>query len=167
MNTTRMLAISVMTLGLSFATHRSRKSSPTFRLTSRTRACPVLFGSNSFGQIVGLSRDGDGTPNGTCFVHGVLWNRNGDFTTLDVHNSPTGLRSMNSSGDFTGIYLDDALARVHGFLLRNGVVTNIDFPNSIGIDNVFINDLGLIVAAFIDVARVEHGFIATCSGNGC
>jgi hypothetical protein len=104
---------------------------------------------------------------GTCFAHGVLWNRNGGFTTLDVHNSQTSLRSMNSSGDITGIYLDDALARVHGFLLRNGVVTNIDFPNSTEIDNTFINDLGLIVGAFVDAAGAEHGFIATCSGNGC
>jgi hypothetical protein len=104
---------------------------------------------------------------GTCVVHGVLWNRNGGFTTLDVHNSLTALRSMNSSGDITGIYYDNALARMHGFLLRNRVVTNIDFPNSIDSTNIFINDLGLIVGAFIDVAGVEHSFIATCSGNGC
>ena len=102
------------------------------------------------------------------FLHGVLWTRNGDFTTLDVHNSPTALRSMNSSGDVTGIYIDAALGRSHGFLLRNGVVTNIDFPNSIDIqDNIFINDNGLIVGGFLDVAEVEHGFIATCSGSGC
>jgi hypothetical protein len=104
---------------------------------------------------------------GPCFAHGLLWNRNGGFATLDVHNSQTALRSMNSSGDITGIYQDDALARVHGFLLRNGVVTNIDFPNSTEIDNTFINDLGLIVGAFVDAAGAEHGFIATCSGNGC
>jgi hypothetical protein len=75
---------------------------------------------------------------------------------------------MNSSGDISGVYIDAALARNHGFLLRNGVVTNIDFPNSIDSgDNTFINDEGLITGSFIDVAGVEHGFIATCSGNGC
>jgi probable HAF family extracellular repeat protein len=105
--------------------------------------------------------------NGTCFVHGVLWDRNGDPTTLDAHNSQTGLRAMNSSGDVTGIYYDEALARQHGFLLRNGVVTDIDFPNSSDSGDTFINDNGLIIGAFIDVAGVEHGFIATCSGNGC
>ena len=104
---------------------------------------------------------------GPCLIHGVLWNRNGGFTTLDVNNSQTALRSMNSSGDITGIYYDAALARQHGFLLRNGVVTNVDFPNSSGSDHTFINDLGLIIGAFSDAAGVEHGFIATCSGNGC
>jgi hypothetical protein len=85
-----------------------------------------------------------------------------------VHNSPTGLRAMNSSGDVTGVYYDSALARQHGFLLRNEIVINIDFPNSVdSIDNTFINDNGLITGGFVDVAGVEHGFIATCSGNGC
>ena len=105
---------------------------------------------------------------GTCFVHGVLWNRNGGFTTLDVGNSQTALRAMNSSGDITGVYYDAALARLHGFLLRNGVIINIDFPNSIDSeDNIFINDNGLITGGFIDAAGVEHGFVATCSDNGC
>jgi len=104
---------------------------------------------------------------GTCFVHGVLWKSDGSFTTLDVHDSQTGLRSMNSSGDITGIYYDATLARLHGFLLRNGVVTNIDFPNSSQSENTVINDSGVIAGGFIDAAGVEHGFIATCSGNGC
>ena len=30
-----------------------------------------------------------------------------------------------------------------------------------------INDNGVIAGGFFDVAGVEHGFIATCSGNGC
>jgi probable HAF family extracellular repeat protein len=99
--------------------------------------------------------------------HGALWDRNGGFTTLDVNNSQTSLRSMNSSGDITGIYYDTALARFHGFLLRNGVVTNIDFPNSSDSNNTVSNDSGVIAGGFTDVAGVEHGFIATCSGNGC
>jgi hypothetical protein len=112
-------------------------------------------------------RSGEGIYWTAGFVHGVLWDRNGGVTILDAHNSQTGLRSMNSSGDITGIYYDAALARLHGFLLRNGVVTNIDFPNSSDSEDPFINDNGLIVGGFIDVAGVEHGFIATCSGNGC
>jgi hypothetical protein len=97
----------------------------------------------------------------------VLWNRNGGFTILDANNSQTSLRSMNSRGDITGIYYDAALARFHGFLLRNGVVTNIDYPNSTDSANTVINDSGVIAGGFVDVAGVEHGFIATCSGNGC
>ena len=106
--------------------------------------------------------------NGACFVHGVLWDRNGGFTTLDVHNSATALRAMNSNGDITGVYHDNALGRDHGFLLRNGIVTTIDFPNSIDSDDdTVINDGGVIAGGFTDAAGIEHGFIATCSGNGC
>ena len=115
----------------------------------------------------GTHRSGEGIYWIAGFVHGVLWNRNGGVTILDAHNSQTGLRSMNSSGDITGIYHDDALGRDHGFLVRNGVIINIDFPGSSDSDNIFINDLGVIVGGFVDAAGVEHGFIATCSGNGC
>ena len=115
----------------------------------------------------GTHRSGEGIYWIAGFTHGVLWNRNGGFTTLDVNNSQTALRSMNSSGDITGIYYDAALARSHGFLLRNGVIINIDFPNSSDSEDPFINDNGMIVGGFIDAANVEHGFIATCSGNGC
>jgi len=102
------------------------------------------------------------------FLHGVLWLRNGGFTALDVLNSPTGLRGTNSSGDITGAYIDVATGLVHGFLLRNGVVIKIDFPNASQTgDNIVINDNGVIAGGFNDVAGVEHGFIATCSGNGC
>ena len=38
-------------------------------------------------------------------------------------------------------------------------------PDSNG--NPVINDNGVIAGGFFDVAGVEHGFIATCSGNGC
>ena len=101
-------------------------------------------------------------------VHGVLWNRNGGVTILDVLNSPTGLRGMNSSGDITGAYIDVATDLLHGFLLRNGVVIKIDFPNASQTgDNIMINDNGVIAGGFNDVAGVEHGFIATCSGEGC
>ena len=47
------------------------------------------------------------------------------------------------------------------------MLVTIDFPNSIESDNPVINDNGLIAGGFVDVAGVEHGFIATCSGNGC
>ena len=115
----------------------------------------------------GTHRSGEGIYWIAGFVHGVLWNRNGGVTILDAHNSQTGLRSMNSSGDITGIYHDDALGRDHGFLVRNGVIINIDFPNSSDSEDPFINDNGMIVGGFIDAANVEHGYIATCSGNGC
>jgi len=115
----------------------------------------------------GTHRSGEGIYYHVGSFHGVLWNRGGGFTTLDVNDSQTSLRSMNSSGDITGVYYDAALARFHGFLLRSGVVTNIDFPNSSDSNNTVINDSGVIAGGFNDAAGAEHGFIATCSGNGC
>jgi uncharacterized membrane protein len=125
--------------------------------------CGNLGGDYSNGKF--LTGEGVGRKS---VVHGVLWDRNGGFATLDVLNSPTALRGMNSSGDITGAYIDVSTGLVHGFLLRNGIVINIDFPNSNqNGDNIHINDLGVIVGGFIDAAGVEHGFIATCSGEGC
>jgi len=80
---------------------------------------------------------------------------------------------MNSQGDITGFYIDTGAGRDFGFLLRNGIVTTINFPNSSDSDdNTVINDNGVIAGGFCDVAGcnvagTEHGFIAICSGSGC
>ena len=105
---------------------------------------------------------------GTGVVHGVLWNRDGGFRTLDVLNSQaTSIHSLNSEGDMAGIYHDAAAGRDFGFLLRNGVVTTIDFPNSRDESNAFINENGVIAGGFFDLEGAEHGFVAICSGSGC
>ena len=116
----------------------------------------------------GQTLAGGDYDDGTGVVHGVLWNRDGGFTTVDVLSSQaTSIHSMNSAGDLAGIYHDAAAGRGFGFLLRDGVVTTIDFPNSSDESNAVINDNGVIVGGFFDVAGAEHGFIATCSGPGC
>jgi len=147
-----------------------RYNDGTFRILndSSFASADAWFVTNG-GQTAALGDYDDGTG----FVHGVLWNRDGGFTTLDVLNNQSSLHSMNSQGDITGVYRASGAGRDFGFLLRNGIVTTINFPNSSDSDdNTVINDNGVIAGGFCDVAGcnvagTEHGFIATCSGSGC
>ena len=104
-------------------------------------------------------------------VHGYLWTDVTGFLTVDVANNQTGIRGINERGDVTGIY-GNGVSRYHGFLLRDGVFTVIDYPGSIdngpGAGTLFINDSGLMVGGFIDANGREHGFIAReCPPAGC
>jgi uncharacterized membrane protein len=112
--------------------------------------------------IVGDYSDGSG------FVHGYTWTEAEGFVTVDFPGSQTGLRAINGRGDITGIYSTDGF-RLHGFLLRKGVFTTVDFPDSD--DNggtLVINDRGLMVGDYIDVNGNEHGFMAIeCPDSGC
>jgi uncharacterized membrane protein len=105
------------------------------------------------------------------FVHGYLWTEVTGFLTVDVANNQTGIRSINERGDVTGIY-GNGVSRFHGFLLRDGVFTVIDYPGSIdngpGAGTLVINNSGLILGGFIDANGREHGFMAReCPPPGC
>lgn len=102
------------------------------------------------------------------FVHGYLWTDASGFVTVDFPGNPTGLRGVNERGDVTGVY-GSTVDSLHGFLLRDGVYTTVDFPGSIGSGGTLvINDAGLIVGGFIDAVGGEHGFIAArCPASGC
>lgn len=115
------------------------------------------------GVVVGDYSDASG------FVHGYVWTSSGGFVTLDFPGDQTGLRAMNARGDVTGIYSSTGPgARTHGFLLRDGVFTTVDYPDSAdGGGTLIISDPGLFVGGFFD-AGGEHGFMATtCPASGC
>lgn len=82
------------------------------------------------------------------------------WTTIDVPGvavKDTNAVGVNSAGDVVGTYTDTA---IHGFLLRGGVFTNIEPPNSIGSLATGINDAGEIVGYFTPQGDVhEHGFL--------
>jgi hypothetical protein len=104
-------------------------------------------------------------------VHGYLWTAVTGFLTVDVADNQTGIRGINERGDITGVY-SDGISRNHGFLLRDGAFTVIDFPGSIdngpGAGTLVINNSGLIVGGFLDANGREHGFMArTCPPPGC
>jgi uncharacterized membrane protein len=94
------------------------------------------------------------------FVHGYLWTEASGIVTVDFPGNQTGIRGVNERGDVTGVYASTGTSQ-HGFLLRDGVYTTVDYPGSA--DNsgtLVINDRGLMVGGFIDAAGREHGFIA-------
>jgi uncharacterized membrane protein len=107
----------------------------------------------------------------TGLVHGYLWTDVTGFLTLDVANNQTGIRGINERGDVTGVY-GNGVSRFHGFLLRDGVFTVIDYPGSIDTGllggTLVINNSGVIVGGFIDANGREHGFVAReCPSSGC
>jgi hypothetical protein len=94
----------------------------------------------------------------------------GNYQLLDIPNSVSSdARDVNPSGEIVGFFVDSAKV-THGFLLRNGEFTTIDFPAPAG-ENVVstqargINPQGDIVGFYVarDASGVSHthGFIAT------
>ena len=59
-----------------------------------------------------------------------------------------------------GAYIETA-GVVHGFLLRNGVFSTIDFPEPRLTDPTGINPGGTIVGVYNDAAGNGHGFVRT------
>ena len=82
------------------------------------------------------------------------------FIKIDVPNSiSTEARGINARGDIVGSYTD-ANDVTHGFLLRNGVFTNIDVPGATAtLGARGINARGDIVGNFTDGASVQHGYL--------
>jgi hypothetical protein len=81
----------------------------------------------------------------------------GTFTKLDIVSATVmvcGFK-INERGDIIGHYFDTSL---HGFLLRNGVYTPIDFPAGVGTEALGLNARGGIVGDYTDSAGT-HGFL--------
>jgi probable HAF family extracellular repeat protein len=100
-------------------------------------------------------------------IHGYIRNGPGDFQIVDFPGagSPcSALRWINERGDIVGNYantLDECYAfQAHGFLLRQGQFTAIDFPGSVYTETFAINDDGQIVGDYTDNNGNTHGFKA-------
>jgi uncharacterized membrane protein len=100
-------------------------------------------------------------------IHGFLRIKPGDFEIIDFPTAGapcSALRWINERGDIVGVYantLDECFAfQAHGFLLREGRFTAIDFPGSVFSDAFSINDDGVIVGDYTDKQGVQHGFKA-------
>ena len=81
-----------------------------------------------------------------------------------VRPSRSAARWINESRDIVGVYantLDECYAfQAHGFLLRQGAYTAIDFPGSVYTEAFSINDDGVIVGDYTDKNGNTHGFKA-------
>jgi|SRR5882724_1945643 len=103
-------------------------------------------------------------------LHGYVRNGPGDFQLIDFPGLSvpcSGVRWINERGDMVGGFayidvIDDCYSGppTHGFLLRQGEYTAIDFPGSTSTNVFGINDDGVMVGFFNDKKGVAHGFKA-------
>ena len=101
--------------------------------------------------------------------HGFVRNKPGDFQLIDFPGTSvpcTGARWINQRGDIVGFFtyvdnIENCTGELsHGFLLRDGQYTEIDFPGSIDTKVLAINDDGVMVGNFTDKNGNMHGFKA-------
>src|SRR5713226_1700966 len=91
----------------------------------------------------------------------------GDYQLLDIPNSiSSDARDVNPSGEIVGFFIDSA-NKTHGFLLRKGEFTTIDFPGEdvVSTQARGINPQGDIVGFYVSKDALgklhTHGFVAT------
>src|SRR6516162_7086860 len=123
MNTRRMLSIPVIALGLSLAIPSFAQTFTYTQIDVPNSSVTRPFGSNSLGQIVGLSRDGDGTP------HGFLRYTNGTYLKFEYPGASfTNAMGINDQGVIVGSWTDSQ-GKNHTYLRSpSGVISNFDPP---------------------------------------
>ncbi|HVG89895.1 MAG TPA: NosD domain-containing protein [Alphaproteobacteria bacterium] len=111
---------------------------------------------NARGQIAGVMEDLNGV------FHGYRVDKDGsNLMLIDFPGSltsSTGVTGINSRGDIVGSYTDTAFVS-HGFLLRDGSFSTIDFPNAIFNSASGINDRGDIVGIYDSADGGVHGYL--------
>ncbi len=114
----------------------------------------ALIGFNDHFEAVGYYRMPGGLRHPFLFSHG-------QFTPLDpdglLGRVNSGALQINNRGDLVGFYVDAGIR--HGFLLRQGVVTTVDYPGSDYSQVNGISDEGTIIGEFRDANGVYHGYI--------
>jgi hypothetical protein len=114
-------------------------------------------GLNSSGQFVGAYASG-GSPN-VIGYYGFQGQWTGDinmpFPVLQVR-----ARALNNSGAVAGLFYDTSGVS-HGFLLKNGVVTVITYPdpNATGTNIEGLNDSGQMSGSYNDALGNSHSFV--------
>ncbi len=90
------------------------------------------------------------------------------FTTFDAPGStatnPLG-GGINDADQIVGSYDDIVNGITHGYLLRHGRYTPLDFPDAILTRANAINDLGQIVGMYRDAGDILHGFLRMSDGK--
>jgi probable HAF family extracellular repeat protein len=120
----------------------------------------IAFDINDSGQIVGISfTDSIAAGLGPAFLRDA----SGAFTTITVPNAfSTFPFGINNRSQVVGQY-EGAARDGHGFLLDQGVLTNIDAPAATGGAIVFdINEQGQLAGAY---DLVNHGYLQDRRGD--
>jgi uncharacterized membrane protein len=95
---------------------------------------------------------------------GPVQARGHQFTTFDAPHGGTGAgqgttaSGINQQGDIVGSYVDSK-GISHGFLLRQGQFTKVDYPKAQSTVVAGINERGDLVGYYIDGKGVPHGFL--------
>ncbi len=114
--------------------------------------------------------------------HGLVRASNGSITEFDVPGADefdghlgTAAASINASGVITGIWRDDSLFCVHGFVrAANGTITKFDVSDvctfngdyTPGTEPIAINTAGDVAGTYIDPNNgAYHGFVRAANGT--
>lgn len=127
-----------------------------------------VYGSQDNGDVM----VGDAVLNPDLSTHGFLKTRDGGFRIIDFPRTKvpcTHVRGINERGDIVGFYsIVSSVAEcnnmppAHGFLLRNGHYTTVDFPGAEDSLLMSINDDGVMVGIVNDRVQGKiRGFRAT------
>jgi probable HAF family extracellular repeat protein len=94
--------------------------------------------------------------------YGLYQPNSGTYLGLNLQALGTTFETfgINNADQIVGEYVD-AKGIEHGFVLSDGVLTNLDVPGSQGTYAKGINDLGDIVGYFEDASGNFHAFLAT------
>ncbi len=130
------------------------------------------LGINSAGDIVGAYVDASGVN-----LHGFLLSK-GSFSSFDYPGSVTSIFAcgglgggvaytdgINDEGAIVGGYCGSD-GSLHGFLLREGNFTTVDFPGAIGSFAGGINSKDEIVGGYQSADGIHHGFLLSNGGAG-
>ncbi|MFL6546729.1 MAG: hypothetical protein ACJ8LM_16325 [Candidatus Udaeobacter sp.] len=128
-----------------------------------------FFGLTLFQVPAGSRTDANGINNSDSVVgrdggSGYIRSSTGVVSLIDVANSFfTEANGINNAGDIVGAYGDLASGNRHGFLLRQGVFSDVLYPESLFTEASGINDLGDIVGDYTDSQSGVHGFVLSNS----
>src|SRR5262249_30498909 len=165
MKPVRIFAIPIMTVGLSLATQSVAQTFTYTQIDVPNSSLTRPFGINTFGQIVGLSRDGDGTP------HGFLRYADGTYLKFEYPGASfTNAMGINDQGVIVGRWIDSK-GNNHTYLRSpSGVFSNFDppapcFPSKDPTVAHGINNHGDIVGRCFSQAHHEDGWILHNDGT--
>jgi len=102
-------------------------------------------------------------------LHGFSVTANGVFTPIDVPGATNTIPNfINLQGVIVGSYTDSA-GTSHGFVLKRGTYTTVDYPDVPGSELTGINDLGEMSGAYCsdaacDTSATFHSFVLSRSG---
>ncbi len=168
----RILALLVLGIFLVAGTHTLSKGKGPSTIDPPDSTWRQAYDINDRGDVVGrVFRDDDGN-------HGFLYSK-GEFTTIDIQDAThTEANGINARGAIVGRYEERVLnpnfpdpdnptapeffASFHGYVLEDGVVTEVAFPDSICTWPTGINDRGDIVGRYHppgSVSGTRKGFV--------